>query len=534
MWSSIAIGLISIYLSLLTVNCKSPLEVGVENLFKLLKPVPPKGVPFPKIPGPNPNDRVCIVGAGPSGIHMALSLKKKGYNNVTIYEKTGRVGGKSYDIKYHDITYPQGTFLVAGPSYFDSVVPLIKKYSPGELVEIVSPNVWRTNSYQDPQSKLSGGQYIFGLVQQITKEKSPKKNLALVLQALGRYIQLHKELFGSYEGALMQKPTDAVFSRISGTFLEFLKRENLSILTPLFSVTQTSFGYGHLDETSAVYGLMWNEPRLILSLVLAMKGLENVKAPFKFYFLKNGYESLWKNIAQIEDLDIHFNADIYSVKRKSRGVDLMLRKDLLLERETCDFLIWTAPMPALLKTLVNPSYQEYSLFSSLKSVIYTANLVNMNNDVRNGPYVKHFGSVTNKVEHGVVADVDIKEMLKPDIRSLRSQESYNCNNGKTKTSAIYQLGHLGQKYSNEKDLNARLIKYYQEGFNATNIEIINTISWQYFPRWSSEEANQRNHWKVFEMQGLKRMWYAGSSVSFESIKDVVEYNNLLLTQMFYH
>ena len=37
--------------------------------------IPAKGKPFPKINGPKPHERVCIVGAGPSGIHMAISLK---------------------------------------------------------------------------------------------------------------------------------------------------------------------------------------------------------------------------------------------------------------------------------------------------------------------------------------------------------------------------------------------------------------------------------------------------------------------------
>ena len=33
------------------------------------------------------------------------------------------------------------------------------------------------------------------------------------------------------------------------------------------------------------------------------------------------------------------------------------------------------------------------------------------------------------------------------------------------------------------------------------------------------------------MQGRNNMWYGGSSVSFESVKSVLEYNNLLLRQM---
>ena len=38
-------------------------------------------------------------------------------------------------------------------------------------------------------------------------------------------------------------------------------------------------------------------------------------------------------------------------------------------------------------------------------------------------------------------------------------------------------------------------------------------------------------WDVLGMQGREGIWYAGSSVSFESLSAVMEYNKLLLRQM---
>lgn len=49
--------------------------------------LPSKGKEFPKILGPKPTDKVCIVGAGPSGLHIALSLNNKGYQKIKIFEK---------------------------------------------------------------------------------------------------------------------------------------------------------------------------------------------------------------------------------------------------------------------------------------------------------------------------------------------------------------------------------------------------------------------------------------------------------------
>ena len=53
-----------------------------QQLLSLLSPSPALGEPWPSIPGPNTRDRVCIVGAGAAGIHMAVSLKKRGYDKV--------------------------------------------------------------------------------------------------------------------------------------------------------------------------------------------------------------------------------------------------------------------------------------------------------------------------------------------------------------------------------------------------------------------------------------------------------------------
>lgn len=48
---------------------------------------------YPKrIPGPSPKDKIAIVGAGPSGIHMAYLLKTKGFKDVEILEATDDIG----------------------------------------------------------------------------------------------------------------------------------------------------------------------------------------------------------------------------------------------------------------------------------------------------------------------------------------------------------------------------------------------------------------------------------------------------------
>ena len=77
--------------------------------------------------------------------------------------------------------------------------------------------------------------------------------------------RLHNELFGDYEGDIMLKPSEAVMERTRGTFLDFLKREDLEPMKVIFKTTHELQGYGWIDEVSALYGLIWNTPKFMFA-----------------------------------------------------------------------------------------------------------------------------------------------------------------------------------------------------------------------------------------------------------------------------
>ena len=99
-----------------------------------------KGIPFPKIRGPNKKDKICIVGAGPAGIHMAAKLKNKNFENIKIFEETDRVGGKSYDMFVED-NQPHLYESFVNPDYFENVIPFAKQYNAADLLSIQFPAV---------------------------------------------------------------------------------------------------------------------------------------------------------------------------------------------------------------------------------------------------------------------------------------------------------------------------------------------------------------------------------------------------------
>ena len=160
--------------------------------------------------------------------------------------------------------------------------------------------------------------------------------------------------------------------------------------------------------------------------------------------------------------------------------------------------------------------------------VYVATLMKEKGVIRNHPITFYLESMDKKIDCGVVADCSPEDELNFCSKGCPAKmEDYKIN-GTERHITVFQLAKeaLSEEMSNQIARN-----HYEKGFNASNVEFVSTITWEYFYRWSPDELSKGNHWKVFNIQGLHRTWYAGASVSFESIKNVLEYNELLIREM---
>lgn len=499
-----------------------------NQLLSLLSEEPPKGEPWPNIPGPLKSDRVCVVGAGASGVHMAASLKKRGFDKVVIFENTDRVGGKCYDINYRGVPQAQGANVLEA-NYFneDNLIPFVREYGlEDDLTEVTGlmDGHWVTNSAQDVGSKETPGQFGLRIISKFTNSTSIKVNIGYQLDAIVRYIKLHKEMFGLYDGDLMRRPTPDVMYRIRGTIMDFLTRENLLGMVPTFHRTQTAAGYGYLDEVSALYGLIWHNPRLVLTIVLI--GLKKSKSPFAVHSFKSGYENIWKTVVKKDQLDIRFHVDILNIFRNERGVFLRTVQNFETKTEQCDFLIWTPVVMELMKVLSNPTSEENRLLGSLRPEIYYVHLIDVEGGVRHSPttgFAKNF--MDNKGDASVTWTCDTAGYLNTPLDGI---EEYNNKTGKR---TLYVIHDTTKSYISETVLKEKVRRHLIDGFEVESVEFLNTIPWTYFPRWTPTQVSEGRHWDFFGMQGLNKIWYAGVSASYESVRSVVSYNNRLLKQM---
>ena len=398
--------------------------------------------------------------------------------------------------------------------------------------------MWVRNN-ASKENKLISTEFVLQQIANITQSTDPTYNNEQFINATINYAKLHYELFGKYKGMLMQEPTQRVYKKISGTFESFLDRNNLKVIAPLLQRTNAAQGYGYVNEIGALYGLMWNTPQFLLS--FGLQALKINQYPYETYILKKGFENVWNKIVEKERFDIKYNVDIFLVRRDGRNRLTLLYKDQYHNElsEDCDFLVWTPPMPELMKVLSNPTLQERKLFSTLTYHIFVSTILKDTGTVRNTPYVIYQQSLedgNNNVTDGeVIAEGDVYGLLNYCDANDDGTLPEGCQKNKIeydreRTPRILTSFELRRNKTDEALHRETVRKHYVERFHATDMQFIHTKEWEYFYKWSPEELGKGNHWKVFNIQGKHGIWYAGASVSFESVKDVMEYNNLLIRQ----
>ena len=200
-----------------------------------------------------------------------------------------------------------------------------------------------------------------------------------------------------------------------------------------------------------------------------------------------------------------------------------------------DFLIWSGLLSNFAEvaedTILDDKYRTYFQSSltqhaatsivDMKSVV-KAGLINIYDQNRNDP----------NWSNQVLLDIDMSAIMQliPIEKYVKGEFLYADNEPPSKkwSFVVFQMGN--HTIPSSYELNANLKAHY-EVFNATNVEIVHTRTFDYFPRWNLKDAGAGYHWDMYEMQGKNNVWFIGGGLSFESVHHVIGYNKLLLSKM---
>lgn len=296
-----------------------------------------------------PTDReapIAILGAGVSGLLAAHFLKNRyEYTNVTLYEITERFGGKTVTITDKapkprpdsiDTACELGTCYLS-PAY-DHMVQELQEfhYFDGNArrgfrrqQDGVTPDrksfrgIVTAGQFKDqPDMPAVIGYQEFAVLKGLTDAgikptgvpgKDAEIFAKLAVRALDTYGKLHRALMGPDALPMPQQPPHAVISGAqSGSFHDFLKRNDLLVLTGLLEYAYSVQGYGPLHKIPAYYGLIWISIPMVKAIIEGF--VKPTDKPLVTY-LEAGWLDVWRKMAA--DFDIRTGMMATAITRAS-------------------------------------------------------------------------------------------------------------------------------------------------------------------------------------------------------------------------
>lgn len=247
--------------------------------------------------------RIAVIGGGLSGLVIAEGLLKKGYKNVTVFEKNEQLGGKLHTIWYKGKSYELGA-IFGLPSY-SNLRKLMKRLN----IKADGPKLSRMNYNVDGEK-----------IMPIPKEELGDfvKELVRFPDVLGMYKSLKNANIKNIEPSLMLP------------FSKWCDMHKFEVLKTVYVHYFTSFGLGNIDEVPALYVLRIMNYNHLASFM---------KIP-EFYTWKDGVSSLAKRLSrEVEDIRLG---------QKIVNISLSHQKTLWLqtqfEKLEFDKAIITAPL----------------------------------------------------------------------------------------------------------------------------------------------------------------------------------------------
>jgi len=522
---------------------------------------------------PKKGDRVAIIGAGPSGLHMAHTLKKKlGIEDITILERSNRFGGKTVTID--DQTNP-GIVHELGTCYLHPAYFAVRAYMqelkemffakglqpPKGFAEEVEPITYSIEAAGKANCSLDD--WVISNL----KNTKPKFNIMSLFRivlptvdaglelyhAKSKYNRLHNQIFGTYDYSLPPRVSKENMAKIDMSFGQFLEEHGLTAMNPILAYGNTAQGYGTIENVPAFWAMCWLTPELLDGYFRLPPQIPPKKAMFKI-----GWRTMWEATTKLNELNIEYNTDINSIKRKGVDPDFEGAGTVTITGENADgefekefdYLVVAAP-------LHNAQYLEdegWSTRDGIKDKMVPLKLNDEEENILRSKYlsVSQFRTLLFKLREPrpylwAHLEMNSDKILGPGAGGANifaSRDSYLALNPQHCTFD----GHKGDplQYGLREQMayqyaeNGRhlTLKAFDEKFedwcrsklgtSGCHYDIIKEQHWNYFMRYDMNGVKEAMPWRILELQGKHNTLFVHGSTFFESVLDIINYNNMII------
>jgi oxygen-dependent protoporphyrinogen oxidase len=296
------------------------------------------------------NLRIAVVGAGPSGLTAAYTLKGLGYDNVTIYERESAVGGKVKSLKVGEVRAELGA-VFASPDY-DTVLDIAD--DPG----IAQPYV----VYQNPRFILDDDNVKRTFQDFLLRRYTPAQ--------IGAGVAGYANVLAGYP-EIAQDGFVGISPDLHVPFGQFAAAKGMTPIAELMKSLVIGFGYSYYEDMPAIYAL-----KLIQWLIKVENG--QLVSP-NYYVWPEGFQNIWTKVAEVltaGGYNLKLSTTVTNIKRRTgKATQVTSKCSLCLFPETRDFdvVIISAPLHAV-PGFLEETAAERALFTKVKTSRYFVTL----------------------------------------------------------------------------------------------------------------------------------------------------------------
>jgi hypothetical protein len=407
-----------------------------------------------------PENPVCIVGSGISGLSAAHKLKEKGYL-VKVFEKNNIVGGKMHVYRKDGLVWNMGPVIFN--DFYKRTLDIVKKYK----IKYETAHLLDVSAYQpDIGLKILLPQQLY--------DKSTKETWA-------RYRKIRKSL--TIETGLVEANPELFVSTS-----EWLKSNKLESLKMYALILLTSEGYGHIDDIPALY--------FVHLMDISKETTEDV------HRVLDGMDQI--PIALAKDLDVTMSAQVTKIDRGDKGAKITYSTKSGSKTQQCSSVILAfPPLYNQISNIIHDlSADEKDILKQVKIHKY-ATIANYATEMKYFAYLPLLPPpFPPKLDGG-----------RPCLISNHTRGaavSYHWTKGN------FDVGPTDEELSLYQSENDKIIpKLFPSNDTKTNIYV---KGWDYFPHVTTKSLQDGFYEKFNSIQGEGNIYYATPLLGFELIE----------------
>ncbi len=472
------------------------------------------------------DSRIAIIGAGPAGLSTAWFLAKHGFENVTVLEKLGRVGGLCKSITIKGMSYDIGANYVTW-AYTETL----------KIADELGAETYEEKPYTSIEINEDGTSARYRpLEEAVLYNPIKKKKIKFwdLMVAAIRYLIIRFKIRKIIDRPdYLAKINKETHPELCKSFMDWLRDHRLDDLTTLFEFPITIMGYGQLRHIATPYALRYMSLKTFFPMVV--QPLPLIGPILSLFFpwprrFSEGFQRLWERVAWFTN--VRLNIKINSIKRDPTAAESPIIIDFNKPHQEMNELDYSENVKMHFDYLILACPLTQDVFDGLKLDKTPGE------DIFKKIHINPYCMTTYWVDN-----MDMPEPIAPILPlpkigkpwAVARQFQHNGNHFTqfyTRTKESKTLEEMNQDEVEVKKEVKKLIELLNGKIDETHSKWETYDRFTYFQHVEPEDIADGFYKKLADLQGQDRTFYVGGVTDFELIEPIVQHSKYLVEKHF--